>query len=146
MATVVCLLHHPCSPSFFMTKLQFCSITYFLKMQSISSVQFSSVTQLPGSSPGGSRVIRRWGRSQRLWKNTYLITDIERLETDSVVGRLVQKKRLNNLDYVEYNPCSRWEFSQKNEGKKEATWENQSFQKLIRFLYFWVCLYTFCYT
>ena len=26
---------------------------------------------------------------------------IERLETDSVVGRLVEKKRLNNLDYVE---------------------------------------------
>ena len=56
---------------------------------------------LPGSSPGGSRVIRRWGRSRRLWKNTYLITDIERLEMDSVVGRLVEKKRLNNLDYVE---------------------------------------------
>ena len=56
---------------------------------------------LPGSSPGGSRVIRRWGRSRRLWKNTYLITDRERLEMDSVVGRLVEKKRLNNLDYVE---------------------------------------------
>ena len=41
------------------------------------------------------------GWSQRLWKNTYLITDIERLETDSVVGRLVEKRRLNNLDYVE---------------------------------------------
>ena len=41
------------------------------------------------------------GRSRRLWKNTYLITDIERLEMDSVVGRLVEKKRLNNLDYVE---------------------------------------------
>ena len=26
---------------------------------------------------------------------------IERLETDSVVGRLVEKKRLNNLVYVE---------------------------------------------
>ena len=25
----------------------------------------------------------------------------ERLETESVVGRLVEKKRLNNLDYVE---------------------------------------------
>ena len=57
--------------------------------------------RLPGSSPGGSRVIRRWGRSRRLWKNTYLITDIERLEMDSIVGRLVEKKRLNNLDYVE---------------------------------------------
>ena len=41
------------------------------------------------------------GWSRRLWKNTYLITDIERLEMDSVVGRLVEKKRLNNLDYVE---------------------------------------------
>ena len=41
------------------------------------------------------------GRSRRLWKNTYLITDIERLETDSVVGRLVEKRRLNNLGYVE---------------------------------------------
>ena len=57
--------------------------------------------QLLGSSPGGSRMIRRWGRSQRLWKNTYLITDIERLEMDSVVGRLVEKRRLNNLDYME---------------------------------------------
>ena len=41
------------------------------------------------------------GRSRRLWKNAYLITDIVRLEMDSVVGRLVEKKRLNNLDYVE---------------------------------------------
>ena len=41
------------------------------------------------------------GRSRRLWKKTYLITDIERLEMDSVVGRLVEKNRLNNLDYVE---------------------------------------------
>ena len=31
-------------------------------------------------------------------------------------------------------PRSRWEFSQK--GKKRMTWGNQSFQKLIRFLYF----------
>ena len=46
--------------------------------------------------------IRRWGRCRHLWKNTYLITDSrERLETDSVVGRLVEKKRLNNLDHVE---------------------------------------------
>ena len=61
----------------------------------------TSLETVPGSSPGGSRVIRRWGRSRRLWKNTYLITDIERLEMDSVVGRSVEKKRLNNLDYVE---------------------------------------------
>ena len=43
---------------------------------------------------------------------------IERLETDSVVGKLVEKKRLNNLVYVEWQPCSRWEFSQKN-GEQE---------------------------
>ena len=41
------------------------------------------------------------GWSRRLWKNTYLITDIERLEMDSVVRRLVEKRRLNNLGYVE---------------------------------------------
>ena len=33
---------------------------------------------------------------------TYLITDRERLETDSVVGKLVEKRRLNDLVYVEY--------------------------------------------
>ena len=32
------------------------------------------------------------GQSQGLWKNTYLITDIERLEMDSVVGRSVEKE------------------------------------------------------
>ena len=48
----------------------------------------------------------------------------------------MKKKRLNNLDYMEEHPCSRWEFSQKNESKKEVTWGNQSFWKLIRFLYF----------
>ena len=65
------------------------------------SIIASKEHPVPGSSPSGSRVIRRWGWSRRLWKNTYLITDIERLEMDSVVGRLVEKKRLNNLDYVE---------------------------------------------
>ena len=39
---------------------------------------------------------------------------------DSVVGKLVEKKRLNNLVYVEYNPCSRWEFSQRN-GEQERS-------------------------
>ena len=52
------------------------------------------------------------GRSRRLWKNTDLITDIERLEMDSVVGRLVEKRRLNNL--------ARWEFSQRN-GEQERS-------------------------
>ena len=70
-------------------------------VEKLPTMQETRVRALPGSSPGGSRVIRRWGRSQRLWKNAYLITDIERLEMDSVVGRLVEKKRLNNLDYVE---------------------------------------------
>ena len=41
------------------------------------------------------------GRSRRLCKNTYLITDIERLEMDILVGRLMEKRELNNLDYVE---------------------------------------------
>ena len=41
---------------------------------------------------------------------------------------------------------SRWEFSQKTGEQKRTTWGNQSFRKLIWFLYFWVCLYTFCYT
>ena len=46
----------------------------------------------------GDSKVGEWSR--RPWKNTYLITDIERLEMDSVVGRLVEKKRLNNLDYM----------------------------------------------
>ena len=33
---------------------------------------------------------------------TYLITDRERLEMDSVVGKLVEKRRLNNLVYMKY--------------------------------------------
>ena len=56
-------------------------------------------TQCAGVQPqwiqGDSKV---GGRSRRLWKNTYLITDIERLEMDSVVGRLVEKRRLNNVE------------------------------------------------
>ena len=64
-------------------------------------------TKIMASGPAG--VQPRWiqgdskvgGRIRRLWKNTYLIIDIERLEMDSAVGRLVEKKRLNNLDYVE---------------------------------------------
>ena len=31
---------------------------------------------VPGSSPGGSREFKGWGRRWRPWKNTYLITDI----------------------------------------------------------------------
>ena len=56
---------------------------------------------VPGSSPGGSREFEGGDGIRVFGKNTYLITDIERLEMDSAVGRLVEKKRLNNLDYVE---------------------------------------------
>ena len=74
-------------------------------VESVLAVSLPSLSwvcsNLPGSSPSGSRVIRRWGRSRRPWKNTYLIPDREGLETDSVVGKLMEKKRLNNLVYVE---------------------------------------------
>ena len=58
---------------------------------------------------------------------------IERLEMDSVVEKLVEKKRLNNLVYMEQHPCSRWEFSQKIGEQERMTWGYQSFWKLIRF-------------
>ena len=59
---------------------------------------FSQATEVqPRWIQGASKV---GGWSRRLWKNTYLITDIERLEMDSVVGRSVEKRRLNNLGYV----------------------------------------------
>ena len=51
---------------------------------------------MPGSSPGGSRLIRRWGRYRRPGKYLFNYRYIERLETDSVVGKLVEKKGLNN--------------------------------------------------
>ena len=35
--------------------------------------------------------------------------------------------------------------ARKTGSKKETTWGYQSFWKLIQFLYFWVCLYIFCY-
>ena len=55
--------------------------------------------QLPGSSPGGSRVIRRWGDDVSvLAKYIFNYRYIERLEMDSVVGRLVEKRRLNNVE------------------------------------------------
>ena len=43
------------------------------------------------------------------------------------------------------HPHSRWEFSQKIGEQERTTRGNQSFQKQIQFLYFQVCLYTFCY-
>ena len=57
---------------------------------------------VPGSSPGGSRVIRRGDGVGILGRNLFNYRYIERLETDSVVGKLVEKRRLNNLVYVEY--------------------------------------------
>ena len=61
-----------------------------------------STPSLPGSSPGGSRVIRRGDGVGVLGKNLFNYRYRERLEMDSVVGKLVEKKRLNNLVYVEY--------------------------------------------
>ena len=54
-----------------------------------------------GFSPGGSRVIQRGDGVGVLGKNLFNYRYKERLETDSAVGKLVEKKRLNNLVYVE---------------------------------------------
>ena len=48
--------------------------------------------------PGNSKV---GTESASLEKYIFNYRCIETLETDSVVGRLVEKKRLNNLVYVE---------------------------------------------
>ena len=56
---------------------------------------------VPRSSPGGSRIIRS-GDGVGILGKSYLIRSIKRLEKNSVVGKLVEKKRLNNLVYVEY--------------------------------------------
>ena len=58
---------------------------------------------MPGSSPGGSRVIRRGDGVGVLRKNLFNYKYRERLETDSVVGKLVEKKRLNNLEFSQRN-------------------------------------------
>ena len=58
--------------------------------------------EVAGSSPGGSRVIRRGDEIGVLGKNLFNYRYKERLEKNSVVGKLVEKKRLNNLVYVEY--------------------------------------------
>ena len=55
-----------------------------------------------GSSPSGSRVIQ-WGDGVGvLGENLFNYRYKERLEKNRVVGKLVEKKRLNNLVYVEY--------------------------------------------
>ena len=90
---------------------------------------------MPGSSPSGSRVIRRWGRSQRPGKNLFNYKYRGRLETDSVVGELVEKRG-----------C-RWEFSQENgEGERNdmgesAFPETDPIPLLFTFVYI-----PFCYT
>ena len=48
----------------------------------------------PGNSKVGTTLVL-------LEKYIFNYRDIERLETDTVVGKLVEKKRLNNLVYVE---------------------------------------------
>ena len=57
---------------------------------------------MPGSSPVGSRVDSKVGTGlASLEKYIFNYRHIERLEMDSVVGKLVEKKRLNNLVYME---------------------------------------------
>ena len=56
---------------------------------------------LPGSSPGGSGNSKVGTESVSLEKYIFNYRYIERLETESVVGKLVEKKRLNSLVYVE---------------------------------------------
>ena len=47
---------------------------------------------MPGSSPGGSRVIRRGDEVGVLGKNLFNYGYIERLEMDSVVGNISGEK------------------------------------------------------
>ena len=48
---------------------------------------------MPGSSPGGSRVIRRGDGIAVLGKNLFNYRYRERLETDSVVGNISGEKQ-----------------------------------------------------
>ena len=57
---------------------------------------------MPESSPSGSRILRRGDGIGVLGKKLFNYRYKERLEKNSVVGKLVEKKRLNNLVYVEY--------------------------------------------
>ena len=76
----------------------------YLKIESFLINGLVILEKLPGSSPGGSRVIRsrRGDRVGVLGKNLFNYRYKERLERNSVVGKLVEKKRLNNLVYVGY--------------------------------------------
>ena len=71
-------------------------------MESEALCSQEKTENMPGSSPGGSRVIQRGDGVGVLGKNLFNYRYKERLETDSVVGNMVEKKRLNNLVYVEY--------------------------------------------
>ena len=48
----------------------------------------------------------------------------------------VEIKCQGKISRLGEHPCSRWEFNQKNGEQERMTQRNQSFQKLIRFLYF----------
>ena len=55
---------------------------------------------MPGSSPGGSKEIRRVnGVGEE--KLIYLIRNIKKLRKNNIVGKFSGEKRLNNLVYVE---------------------------------------------
>ena len=51
---------------------------------------------VPGSSHGGFRVIQRWGWNWHPGKNLFNYRYRGRLETDCVVGELMEKRNLNN--------------------------------------------------
>ena len=54
---------------------------------------FSFHSFVPGSSPGGSRVIQRWGDGVGIFGKIHInYRYIERLEMDSVVGDSVEKE------------------------------------------------------
>ena len=68
--------------------------------QSLHNLSYRNATLL-GSSPSGSRVIRSGDGVGVLGKNLFNYRYKERLEKNRGVGKLVEKKRLNNLVYVE---------------------------------------------
>ena len=84
---------------YFLLKISICWFIVIISFKFLHLVCFRS---LLGSSPGGSRVIWRGDGIGVLGKNLFNYRYRERLETDSVVGKLVEKKRLNNLVYVGY--------------------------------------------
>ena len=71
---------------------------------------------------------------------------IERLETDSVVGRLVEKKRLNNLVYVEIASMLQMGIQPEKREQERSDMGESVFPETDLISYFWFCLYTSCYT